>query len=51
MPPLIDFAPVIVAGVMAAVGLLLVWLSVRQAHSGDRKAKAARDAERNSPRP
>lgn len=44
-----DLAPVIVAGVAAAVGLFLVWLSVRQAHSGERKArKAAREAERRA---
>jgi hypothetical protein len=45
-----DLAPVIVAGIAATVVLFLVWLSLRQAHSGERKArKAARDAERSGP--
>jgi hypothetical protein len=47
MPPLSDFAPAIIAAVMAAIGLLMVWFAVRQVHSGDRTAaKAAREAER-----
>jgi hypothetical protein len=37
MPPLSDFAPVIIAAIMAAVGLLLTWHAWWQAHSGDRK--------------
>jgi hypothetical protein len=50
MPPLSDFAPVIVAAVAAAVSLLILWRAVRQAHSGERKAaKAAREAERSGP--
>ncbi len=49
MPPLSDFAPAIIASIMAAVGLLLVWLAVRQAHSGERRAaKAALEAERRA---
>jgi hypothetical protein len=36
MPPLSDFAPVIVAAVAAAAGLLIIWRAVRQAHAGDR---------------
>jgi hypothetical protein len=49
IPPLSDFAPAIIAAIMAAVGLLMVWLSVREAHSGERKAaKAAREAERRA---
>jgi hypothetical protein len=47
MPTVSDLAPVIVAAVMAVFLLLLTWLSVRQAHSGERKAaKAEREAER-----
>jgi CHASE1-domain containing sensor protein len=39
-----DWAPLIVAGVAAMSGVFLVWLAVREAHSGQRKArKAARD--------
>ena len=42
-----DWAPLIGAAVAAVSGLFLVWLSVRQAHSNDRKAaNAARKAER-----
>lgn len=42
-----DWAPLIGAGVAAVSGLFLLWLSVRQAHSGERKeAKAAREANR-----
>jgi hypothetical protein len=32
-----DLAPLIVAAIVVPVGLLLVWLAVRQAHSGPRK--------------
>ena len=39
-----DWAPLIGAGFAAANALFFVWLSVRQAHSGERKA--AREAER-----
>lgn len=47
MPPLSDFAPVIVAALMTACALIILWFSVRQAHSGDRKAaKMSREAER-----
>jgi hypothetical protein len=42
-----DWAPLIGAGVASASGLFLLWLSVRQAHSGQRRAaKAEREAER-----
>lgn len=42
-----DWAPLIGAGVAAVSGLFLVWLSVREAHSDERKAaKAARKAKR-----
>jgi hypothetical protein len=41
-----DWAPLIGAGFAAANALFLVWLSLRQAHSGERKA--AREAERRS---
>ncbi|HEX8064573.1 MAG TPA: hypothetical protein VF535_15330 [Allosphingosinicella sp.] len=39
-----DWAPLIGVGLVAANGLFFVWLSVRQAHSGERKA--AREAKR-----
>ena len=45
MPPLSDFAPAIIAVIMAAIVLLLTWHAWRQAHSGERKTKAAREAE------
>jgi len=42
-----DLAPAIVGIFAAASGLFFVWLAVREAHSGERKAaKAAREAER-----
>jgi hypothetical protein len=34
-----DLAPVVVAGVATAVNLILVWLAVRQAHSGRKAAR------------
>ena len=37
-----DLAPLIVAAVVVPVNLVLVWLAVRQAHSGSRKEKAPR---------
>lgn len=46
MPPLSNFAPAIIAVVMAGIVLLLTWHAWWQAHSGERKAtKAAREAE------
>ena len=45
-----DWAPLIVVGVMTAWALFLLWLAVREAHSGERKAlKAARQAEQGAP--
>jgi hypothetical protein len=42
-----ELAPVIVAGVAAGSGLLMLCYYVRQAHSGDRRAaRAAREANR-----
>jgi hypothetical protein len=42
-----DLAPVIVAGVAAGSGLLMLCYFVRQAHAGDRKEpKAEREANR-----
>ena len=47
MLTLSDWAPLIVAAAAAGSGLLILWLAVREAHSGERKArKAAREAER-----
>ena len=41
-----DLAPVIVAGVAAGSGLLMLCYYVRQAHASDRKAaKTAREAD------
>ena len=37
-----DFAPAIVGLIAAAVGLILLWLSVRQAHKGIGKARSGR---------
>ena len=34
-----DLAPVIIAGVMAVVGLATVWHAVRQAHGPDRRRR------------
>ncbi|HEY0131474.1 MAG TPA: hypothetical protein VGB57_08710 [Allosphingosinicella sp.] len=48
MHTLSDWAPLIGAGFVAMNALFLLWLSVRQAHSGERKAaKAAREAGRH----
>lgn len=45
-----DWAPLIGAAVAAGSGLFFLWLSVRQAHSGERKAaKGAREAELGGP--
>ncbi len=42
-----DLAPALGGIFAGAVGLVFVWLAVREAHSGERKAaKAAREAER-----
>jgi hypothetical protein len=42
-----DWAPLIGAGFAAANALFLVWLTVRQAHSVERKAaRAAKESER-----
>ena len=38
MPSVSDLAPLIVAGVAAASGLLMLAYYVRQAHSGERRA-------------
>lgn len=47
MLTLSDWAPLIGAAFAAAFGLFLLWLAVREAHSGEREAaKAAREAER-----
>jgi|GEM_PF-4155012 len=44
-----DLGPVIVAAVAAVSGLFILWLAVREAHSGERKArKAAREVERRA---
>lgn len=49
MPPLSDFAPAIIAAIMAGVVLLLTWHAWWQAHSEERKAaKVAREAERRA---
>jgi hypothetical protein len=43
-----DWAPLIVAAVMAVNGLFFLWLAVRQAHSGERNlVKAAPEPKRS----
>ena len=43
-PFLQDLAPAIVGLIAAAFGLFLLWLAVRQAHSGSRKGRESRRA-------
>lgn len=46
-----DLAPLIGAGAAAVSVLFLLWLSVRQAHSGEREAaRAEREADRRAGR-